>query len=341
MGGLGGRRIAPIARDCYLCLAAIALFLGVLPSGFLCPRNAARADDAKPWIAVGRVTDGSGEPMADVKVRAATGMGTLLGGGTTFTDAEGKYELRFGPGILIVNEGPYCQAAAIGATKAGLSERNMNRQGDCVAALSRVLDAPIDLSKLDTWGKPAERVFLPGVRKEINFVMVPAARASGRLVDAEGKPLAGYSVSLTGKELPPAQNVIEHDTTDDQGRFELSDLPGEFAFQFLVEPAERGPPWRAWASMPMTFADPGQRALSVAVKSAAGKMQVAGQEFELQIVGEGINWREALAQAVESTHILYQSDAGDWQIAEGARVEADAVRIVIAPDDGPAQDRKE
>lgn len=59
----------------------------------------AEIDTRFPFSVFGRVTDEAGSPMADVEVRAATGMGTLLGGGRTRTDSNGKYRLYFGPGL--------------------------------------------------------------------------------------------------------------------------------------------------------------------------------------------------------------------------------------------------
>ena len=254
MGLRGVRSIASVVQHRHFWAAVLAASVCLLVTGLsgqpkfddaanlpaLAASQIARVDfsPSMPWIAFGRVTDADGKPMADVKVRAAMGHG----GATTFTDADGRYEFHFGPGIWFVTDKPYCQAALIKPMKPGFSEHNMSRQGECVAAMSRDLDAPIDMSQLDTWSKPAERVFLPGVPKEIDFVLVPAVRASGRLIDVAGTPLVGYSVSLTGKEMPPGQSVIAHTTTDDEGKFELLDLPEDFAFQFLVEPAQRGPP---------------------------------------------------------------------------------------------------
>ena len=65
------------------------------------PRKLRRAEIDKrfPFSVFGQVTDQLGNPMADVKVRAATGIGTLLGGGSTTTDAAGMYRLYFGPGM--------------------------------------------------------------------------------------------------------------------------------------------------------------------------------------------------------------------------------------------------
>ena len=51
-----------------------------------------------PFSIVGRVTDPKGNPISDVVIRGATGIGTLLGGGSTKTDKNGNYKLFISPG---------------------------------------------------------------------------------------------------------------------------------------------------------------------------------------------------------------------------------------------------
>jgi hypothetical protein len=296
---------------------------------------------SKPWTVVGCVTDSAGKPMADVQIRAATGYGTLLGGGSTTTGGDGKFELHFGPGIRIIAEGPYCQAASVFASKTGFSERNLCRQGDCVAAISSNPDDQIDLGKLDTWGKPPERVFLPGVPKEINFVMVAAAKVSGRLVDSQNKPLEGYSISLTGKELPPSSSAIEQVHTDAEGSFAFKDIPQGFRFQFLVTPPNPKPPWLAWASIPMNFADPGDRQLRVIIQSGPSKSQLMARKFELQVIGDGTNWRRAVEEAQTSTRIRYPKEAEERKNGNFIQVETDKVQIVLGTNDSKQPDSKD
>lgn len=71
----------------------------------------------------GKVTDPAGNPLADVRVRAATGIGTLLGGGRTTTDSDGRYKLRFGRGMMVMEDyaplGVGVQAAQFYAEKPG------------------------------------------------------------------------------------------------------------------------------------------------------------------------------------------------------------------------------
>lgn len=283
-----------------------------------------------PWTVFGRVTDVDGKPMPDVAIRAATGHGTLLGGGSTTTDAEGRYRLDFGQGFWSKVDGPWCQAASIFASKQGYFEQNLCRQGGCVAAVGFKPGEPVDLTKLKFWGKPVDKVFLPGVPKEINYVLVPAARVAGRLVDAEGRALEGYSVSLTGKELPPSSNVLRQVHTDAEGRFAIDNIPTGYAFQFLIEPAKRAHPWRAWASRPLEFARPGQRDLHAVTRSQDHVAEVMADHFEIQLKGPGVNWKQALQRAAESAEFSYQAD--DAQVEskqETKRIQANKLSIVL------------
>ena len=73
----------------------------------------------------------------------------------------------------------------------------------------------------------------------------------------------------------------------------------------------------------MIFSDPGEGELTVTVKSRGGTSQLVARTFELQIVGDGDRRRNALDQPTWKTHIRYQNDAGEWQNAEGTRVDAE------------------
>ena len=53
-----------------------------------------------PWCAKGKVVDATGYPMEGVTITANCGCGTLMPTGSTVSDKEGNYELRFGPGFI-------------------------------------------------------------------------------------------------------------------------------------------------------------------------------------------------------------------------------------------------
>ena len=70
------------------------------------PVSPTNLDDAEfatrnPFQAFGQVVDPDGTPIANATVRVATGVGTLLGGGTTTTDKNGKFHLYFSPGTMM------------------------------------------------------------------------------------------------------------------------------------------------------------------------------------------------------------------------------------------------
>jgi hypothetical protein len=252
------------------------------------------------------------------------------------TDADGKYELPFGRGVMVLEQKePFCQAASIFASKQGYSERNLCRQGGCVAAEGFKLGEKPDFKKLNAWGNPPERVFLPGVAKEINFVMLPAARVGGRLIDADENPLEGYSVSLIGKELPPSSSSLRQVHTDAEGRFTIEDIPPGYKFQFLIHPAKREHPWLAWATGPFEFAQPDE-GFELNVLQRSGKefvqsvMQSKARRFEIQVLGEGTNWKHALATAAGAHQPRYLlTGAKQMIVLNQTNLQADKLRMVL------------
>ncbi|KAA5539470.1 carboxypeptidase regulatory-like domain-containing protein [Roseiconus nitratireducens] len=253
------------------------------------------------WTAVGRVTNADGEPLEDVTVRVATGLGTLIGGGTTKTNSDGRYEVHFGPGILfgdITDEtpSPQTQVALIYASLENHFERNLCRQGRGIASL-----LPVPEKQRQGWGVEADQVCLPDAPREVDFVMMPAARVRGTLVDEKNAPLSDYSVSLTGEELPPGSSVLAQVLTDTEGRFEIQQIPTNKWFQFVVrKPREQlQPPWNdSWASGPIVFADPGENDFRAAVPSDPDSTdRLTAESFRLKINGAGVHGKTAVKWA--------------------------------------------
>ncbi len=208
-----------------------------------------------PWRAFGKVVDDQGRPLKGVRVRAATGVGTLRGGGSGETDAEGNYDFKFGFGVLYGNEGgapsAQTQYAFIAASMDGYFEKNMNRHGDGIASLREVSAAD-----LKHWSVEANEVCLPERPRRVDFVMVPAARFRGILVDEKDQPLANYSVALGGENLAPGSSVHAQVLTDAEGRFRIDDIPTTSAFHIEVRKPrnELKPPWNdSWASGPFSL----------------------------------------------------------------------------------------
>jgi hypothetical protein len=278
----------------------------------------ARAEDAPraraeaPWRVFGRVKDQDGRPMVGVTVRAFCGMGTLRCTGDVTSGADGRYEMSFGPGILFLarDSATTPQAATISARKPGFFEENLNRQGGCLAA-----EAQPNEEAIKSWGGRHDRVFLPGKPLEINFVMRPAARVSGALVDEQGQPLVGYGVGLDGADSPPSMGAVSGTETDQQGRFSLEGIPTTYRYQFVVRKANPKPPWDdSWASAAMRFESPEKADL----RAWFGNREIRIEKFVLRVAGPGVHGREATPVAghagvlnlttVDPTDVLERSD---------------------------------
>ena len=118
------------------------------------------------------------------------------------------------------------QAATIYASLDGFFEKNLCQAGDRLMADS----IPVD----DRWGpldEIRERLILKGQPEQIDFVMMPATRIEGFLMDAEGRLLQGHRISLTGPELPPSCSVFEQVMTDLDGRFVFANVPADKQLQ--------------------------------------------------------------------------------------------------------------
>ena len=172
----------------------------------------------KPFEVFGRVTDGDGKPISDVEITAHAGIGTLRRTGITVSGPDGRYTLRFGPGILVSNTplNVGTQAATICARTEGFYEQNLCRHGNL-----GITDEP----------EPADHshyvdLVRPDQPYRLDFVMVPAARIEGRLTDTTGQPIRQENkLHLTGEELYPSSSVLAGITTDADGRFVVESVP--------------------------------------------------------------------------------------------------------------------
>jgi hypothetical protein len=241
------------------------------PDDFLLKVAAKPVDDAEaqkrwPWAVEGVVTDDAERPLQGVEIRAACGYGTLRSTMPVISDAQGRYLLRFGPGMMMKNDktgkwGAGVQAAIISARKVGYTEKNLGRQGDLLMA-----DAMPEEEL-----KPGHAVVLPGKPYRVDFVMVPPAVVEGRVVDERGNPLPNAGIYLDGDVLPPASSIGVSTKADGEGRFRFDAVPPGFAWWIQGGTSERIALSR---TQPVTFAQ-GQIykvELQVISQGDAGKM---------------------------------------------------------------------
>ena len=282
-------------------------------------------EQEKPvWSAQGRVVDRDGNPMSGVKVSAATGWGSLRRAGEAVTDQDGRYEFTFGRGLFFADENStQFQVATFFASKDGYFEKNLCRQGD----LRMALQIPDDVKD----PKQRAAIVLPGKPRSINFVMLPAVKLAGRVIDENGQPLAGFGVSLKGDDMPPSSSVAGSAKTNEDGRFEMNSLPTGFEYQFLVQPAKRHWPWNAWASGPMkiTASDNGDQSANLSDASTT----YPTKDLVIRLQSGGVNWKRALEigadhQAVEQQEnrlLLTLSPPGEDQ----SKTEPESIKVAL------------
>lgn len=196
--------------------------------------QASTETDELTWTVTGTVKTESGDPLKGVNVWASTGMGSLRRSGEAVTDEHGKYSLTFFPGFWQYTPNDFTrskapvQAASIFASLPGYTEVNLCRQGDRLMAD----EVPAE----DTaWGSVEDvkkKLIVKGKPQTIDFVMKPAARIEGYVVDQNNNLMQRYSLSLTGPELPPSSNVYSQIYTDLNGKFVFEEVPVGKKWQF-------------------------------------------------------------------------------------------------------------
>ncbi len=232
-----------------ICLGWAAL------AGFAMAQEGGEPEPHAKWIAYGRVTDGQGNGVTSATVDVSCGMNSLMPGGSATTDSDGRYRLLFGPGIIYTTRAePWgeaemrrtpLQVAVFSAGKPGFYEQNLSRQGN------RWMAGTLDKVQADDPRR--DTVFLPGEPQGLDFVLLPAARLRGRVVDPEGNPMAGMKMYIDGEEMGPGASVLKMITTDANGEFEAGEIPCK---AYWFDPWER-PKYDNIRSETIEFARPG------------------------------------------------------------------------------------
>jgi hypothetical protein len=175
----------------------------------------------RPWIVTGRVTDEAGRPIEGASIRVNAGAGTCPCTGITETDRDGRYSVRFGPGIL----GPDFQAAIVHASTHGRTERDLGRHGGFTAAFQPVRK---------TRSVDPEKTFLPNQSRTVDFVLVPAANIELTIENDFPMPIGPTSVELVGDTMPPGCSVAADGMTNEHGMLTLYEVPTGYAWRFQV-----------------------------------------------------------------------------------------------------------
>ena len=208
------------------------------------------ASEPDRWTVHGRVTDTNGVPVEGAEVRVHCGIGTLRCTGSAHSDDFGLYSVEFGPGMWSMEDGSVGsappQAATVSVSRSGFVERDLGRHGDRRMANRSMLPPG---AHLDGNGRP---VLVEGAPARIDFVLEPAAKISGVLVDPNGEPLSRIAVSLTGDELPPSSNVLAATTTDFGGRFQFDAVPGTKTWRLRARVPGS---WQTCESAPLEMGD--------------------------------------------------------------------------------------
>jgi hypothetical protein len=224
-----------------------------------------------PWVVFGRVTDSTGNGMSNVSVSASCGLGTLMPTASTNTDVQGNYRLAFGPGrvwsaksgrvdVTKTIEGVGVQAAIVQAGKSGYYEKDLGRQGDL--RMARELPRPGEHP-----GIAIERIILPNQPKRVDFVMLPAALISGRVVAANGKSTQGRRFYVGSDKLPPGASVLCEFRPDAAGGFKVGGVPCQ---SYWFEPADGS--LAGVRSNPLAISRAGNYDVEVSVNDADRKL---------------------------------------------------------------------
>ena len=194
----------------------------------------------------GLIADSRGNALAGVEVRACCGIGTLQCTGRTMSDANGKYVLAFGPGVLMGKllsggHGVGLQAATIFAEKSGYSCVELGRAGN------------LGMTDLDEVKPEHSRSFAGVVYRSkpyrLDFVLQPAASLKGAITSANGKLPEKLTLSLVGKVLPPSCSVLTSVELLQTNAFAFSNVPIQSNWWFEASWREQGQ-WKSSKTEP-------------------------------------------------------------------------------------------
>jgi beta-lactamase regulating signal transducer with metallopeptidase domain len=197
------------------------------------PNPSATMNKLPSFVITGKVIDEGGKPMEGVGIDVETGRGSLIPTGKAVTGPDGTYTVRFSGSRIDWDKKtgkwtfPF-QAAIIMPLKEGYYEKNLHRQGNLY-----ISEEPFE--KNNSWHATLEHTILPNKPLNVDFILLPAARIEGQVIDESGKPVTDYNLWLKGKELPPGASVFDNIYPNKEGKFTINNMPLKpYAFWFSI-----------------------------------------------------------------------------------------------------------
>ncbi len=224
------------------------------------------APPARRWISVGRVTDREGRGIPGASVRVATGVGTLLGGGSTTAGPDGEYALEFGEGIFTTEpDSPNRQIAWFFVEASGFVEWTRTKSEHLTMARFHQKTEDYDslVSEPD--------LIIANAPYRIDFVLTRPATLLVDVVDEQGNPIEEAGLALDESN----QTSKAHGADQERGEARYAwDVRPEMSWTLSIPSDQKRfrthtdaivpkAPGRYHITLRSTGSAPGQRALSI------------------------------------------------------------------------------
>lgn len=217
------------------------------------------------WQLYGKVTDDEGNPLSDVEVRMATGMATLLGGGSAKTDKDGNYRLHFGEGIWS-NEGPNMQVAWLFVSKPGYVYKSNSRKIDLSMAMSRERLSPEQMPKTAWSNMRPNDLIVKNNPHKMNVVMSKPAEVLVTVFDDKGNRVKNSKIGVDDTNQTSEATDVQF-AEDEKPDVDLAIGLATNKQWTLSVPLEGR---RRQAASPMLFKDPGRYEIEVVLLESDG-----------------------------------------------------------------------
>ena len=217
------------------------------------------------WQLYGKVTDDEGNPLADVELRMATGMATLLGGGSAKTDKDGNYRLNFGEGIWS-NEGPNMQVAWLFVSKPGYVYKSNSRKIDLSMAMSRQRLNAEQMPKTAWSNMRPNDLIVKNSPHKMNIVMSKPAEVLVRVFDNKGNRIKDSKISVDDTNQTSEATDVQF-AEDEKPHVDLAMGLATNKQWTLSVPLEGR---RRQKASPLLFKDPGRYEVEVVLLESGG-----------------------------------------------------------------------